>query len=63
MWNRIEYADWATIIPVIAFVLTFSVFVILVTRTLLMKKSQAVQLARLPLEDGHPEARGPKSDS
>jgi hypothetical protein len=53
MWKRIDYADWVDIVPIIAFVLTFSVFVILVTRTILMKKPQVKQLASLPLEDDH----------
>ena len=62
MWNRIEYDEWTAIVPVIAFVLTFSVFVILVARALLMKKSEASQLAHLPLED-EPVVRRRKSDS
>ena len=54
MWNRINYDSWVDFIPVIAFVLTFSVFVILVTRAFLMKKDDLNQLAALPLEDGPP---------
>ncbi|MDA0767770.1 MAG: hypothetical protein O3A92_13215 [Verrucomicrobia bacterium] len=52
MWNRINYADWVTIIPILAFLLTFTVFVLLVTRTLLMKKPRLKQLASLPLDQG-----------
>ena len=54
MWNRIEWAEWATLTPIIAFVLTFSVFVILVTRTILMKKDKVSQIANLPLEGDAP---------
>ena len=60
MWNRIEYAEWVAVIPIIAFVLTFSVFVILVTRAMCMKKTRIAELSRLPLDQeppGKPEAR------
>lgn len=63
MWNRIEYAEWTTVVPIIAFVLTFSVFVILVTRAMLMKKSRIAELARLPLDDQKPGIPGRHSDS
>jgi hypothetical protein len=52
MWKRIEYAEWVDMVPIIAFILTFSVFVLLVTRTILMKKTQVKKLASLPLEEG-----------
>ena len=63
MWNRIEWADWATLMPVIAFVLTAGVFVILVTRTILMKKDDVMHKANLPLEGDAPENGGNDSDS
>jgi hypothetical protein len=55
MWNRIEWADWATVMPIIAFVLTAGVFAILVTRTILMKKDDVTRKANLPLEGDAPE--------
>ncbi len=55
MWNRIEWADWATLMPIIAFVLTAGVFIVLVTRTILMKKDDVDQKANLPLEGDAPE--------
>ena len=55
MWNRIEWADWAPLMPIIAFVLTAGVFVILVTRTILMKKDDVDHKAHLPLEGDAPE--------
>lgn len=51
MWKRIEYADWVDLVPVLAFVLTFTVFVVLVARAFLMKKDDLNELAALPLED------------
>jgi len=54
MWNRIEWADWATVMPIIAFVLTAGVFAVLVTRTILMKKDDVTRKARLPLEGDAP---------
>ena len=50
MWKRINYAEWIDLVPVVAFIITFTVFLILVTRTMLMKKSRISHLASLPLE-------------
>ena len=55
MWNRIEWIDWAALMAGIAFVLTAGVFVILVTRTILMKKEDVMHKANLPLEGDAPE--------
>ena len=54
MWNRIEWADWATHMPIIAFILTAGVFVILTTRAILMKKDVVNRQANLPLEGDEP---------
>ena len=51
MWKRIVYADWAEVIPYIAFFLTFGVFLVLAVRTILMHRRQAERMANLPLED------------
>lgn len=51
MWKRIIYAEWTDVVPYLAFFLTFGVFLILATRALLMKKSQARRMAELPLQD------------
>lgn len=56
MWKRINYAEWIDIMPVIAFVITFTVFLILVTRTILMKKDQVHHLSSLPLENDPPQS-------
>lgn len=63
MWNRIEWADWATLMPIIAFVLTAGVFVILVIRTILMKKEDVSRQAHLPLEDDEPDHNSDRSAS
>ncbi len=55
MWNRIEWAEWATVMPIVAFVLTAGVFAILVTRTILMKKDDVDHKANLPLEGDAPD--------
>lgn len=57
MWNRIEWADWATLMPIIAFILTSGVFLVLVTRTIMMKKEDVARKARLPLEGEAPQHR------
>jgi hypothetical protein len=63
MWKRIEYAEWVDMVPIIAFILTFSVFVLLVTRTILMKKTQVKQLASLPLDLATPSPEGERQQS
>lgn len=55
MFKRILYDHWHTIIPIIAFVLTFSVFIFYVVRALRMGRPEADRLSRMPLEDPHPE--------
>ena len=51
MWQRIIYAEWAEVVPYLAFFLTFGVFLILALRALLMRRAQAERLANLPLEE------------
>ena len=51
MWNRIQYDTWTDIVPIVAFVCTFSVFLVLSIRALLMKKKDAKRMAHLPLEE------------
>ena len=51
MWKRINYDAWVDLVPIIAFILTFTVFVVLVTRAFLLKKSDLDNIAQLPLDD------------
>lgn len=51
MFKRISYEEWQALAPVIAFLLTFAVFLFQVIRALCIKKDQSERLARLPLDD------------
>tara|TARA_R110002111_G_scaffold62967_1_gene104152 strand:+ start:131 stop:316 length:186 start_codon:yes stop_codon:yes gene_type:complete len=52
MFKRIIYDDWASIIPIISFCLTFGVFLVIVARALLLRKSTVHHMENLPLDDG-----------
>ena len=52
MFKRIIYDDWASIIPLISFWLTFGVFLAIVARAVLLKKSTVHHMENLPLDDG-----------
>lgn len=51
MFKRILHDDWTTIVPIIAFIATFLVFVIAIVRSIRMKKSAREHMSSLPLED------------
>lgn len=51
MFRRVLYENWHEVIPVIAFVLTFTVFLVAFVRALLMRKDRATALSLLPLDD------------
>lgn len=57
MFKRIFYDDWTTIVPVIAFIVTFTVFAVAIVRSIRMKKSTREHLSNLPLEDDDTESR------
>ena len=63
MWERINSGEWARVVPYIAFFLTFGVFLILLIRTLLMRKAHAEHMAHLPLEDQPDEDPTPNRPS
>ena len=52
MFKRIIYDDWTTIVPIISFWLTFGVFLVIVVRSMLLKKNTVSHMENLPLEDG-----------
>ena len=52
MFKRIIYDDWTSIVPLISFWLTFGVFLAIVIRAILLKKSTVQHMENLPLEDG-----------
>ncbi|MCD8483065.1 MAG: hypothetical protein LR015_10625 [Verrucomicrobia bacterium] len=51
MFRRVFLENWQVTLIVIAFLLTFSAYLMLTLRTILMKKSERDRLANLPLED------------
>ncbi|CAN5838558.1 hypothetical protein BH11VER1_BH11VER1_35580 [soil metagenome] len=51
MFHRVLYENWHDLVPVIAFVLTFTVFLVAFIRALLMRKETVVAMSLLPLDD------------
>ena len=51
MFKRIIYDDWTSIIPLISFWLTFSVFLAISVRAIFLKKKTISHMENLPLED------------
>lgn len=51
MFKRVIFENWTEHIPEISFWLTFSVFILMVLKTLLMKRSEVERISHLPLED------------
>ena len=52
MFKRVIYDNWSLIIPVMAFAFTSTIYFVMVTRAMLMKRERGEQMAALPLEDG-----------
>ncbi len=50
MFKRILHEDWATIIPIFAFVVMFTVFLVTTIRAVCLKPAERRRLASLPLE-------------
>lgn len=51
MFKRVLYEQWTDIVPIVAFVLTFTVFLVFTIRAFLMKKDRADAMAHLPISD------------
>lgn len=51
MFKRIIYDEWTTIVPLISFWFTFSVFLIICIRAFLLKKDTVNHMGCLPLEE------------
>lgn len=51
MFSRVTHEDWTTIVPMIAFGVMFTVFVITTIRALRLKPEERERLATLPLKD------------
>lgn len=61
MFHRVTTEDWHQITPIIAFGITFAVFIIAVTRALLTRKERCHHLASLPLDE-KPQTPSPRID-
>lgn len=51
MFKRIIHEDWIVIVPIVAFVLTFSFFIGVLIKAVAMKREKRDHLASLPLSD------------
>lgn len=60
MFHRIIHDNWVAIVPIIAFLLTFAVFIGVLVRAVMMKRDQRDHLASLPLQT---DCASPASDS
>jgi hypothetical protein len=60
MFSRVHYEDWHTVFPIVAFFLTFTVFIYFTVRAMQMRRNKADALSNLPLEnDDTPQPRKP----
>lgn len=60
MFKRIIHEDWIVIVPIVAFVLTFSFFIVVLIKAIAMKQEKRNHLASLPLsEDSQPGSNLP----
>lgn len=50
MFRRLIHEHWHDVVPVVAFILTFAVFVTAFIRALLARKETVARLATLPLD-------------
>lgn len=50
MFHRVIHENWTTIVPVISFVVTVSVFTFATIRALRLPKERREELARMPLD-------------
>jgi hypothetical protein len=64
MFTRLTLESWHTIVPIVAFLLTFGVFVHFVVRAIRMKKKDVEHISHLPLDDDpNPSKKDPPSIS
>ena len=49
-FKRISYDEWTEVVPIIAFILTFGVFVFFVVRAFRLHRDEAGRMASLPLD-------------
>lgn len=51
MFHRISYDEWTSVVPIIAFILTFGAFLVLTLRAVAMRRARRDYMARMPLQD------------
>lgn len=51
MFKRIIHEEWTNIVPMIAFAVTFTIFVITTIRALRIRPDERERLAKLPLQE------------
>jgi len=52
MFRRVLLEDWQEVAPIIAFALSFLVFISALARTMLTRRERCNELAAMPLDDG-----------
>jgi hypothetical protein len=57
MYSRVIYEKWHSIVPMVAFAVTFTVFTFAFIRSLMMRKDKADAMAGKPLDDGDSSSR------
>jgi hypothetical protein len=55
MFKRILHEDWTTVVPIIAFGITFVFFLLVIIRAFRMKQETRQHLSSLPLQDDSSE--------
>ena len=50
LFKRISYEEWHEVVPIIAFILTFGVFVFFVVRALRLQRDEVSRMASMPLD-------------
>jgi len=53
MFHRVIHENWATIVPVISFVFTAGVFLMVSIRAMRIPKERREELANIPLEENN----------
>ena len=55
MFKRLVFENWVDILPIVGFVVTVAVFILVVIRTVRMKQDRVEHMANLPLDREQPE--------
>jgi hypothetical protein len=55
MFKRVVLEEWATIVPIIAFVVLFGVFLVTTLRAVRMRPAERDRMSNLPLAESNEE--------